>query len=214
MSNHYIDIHTHQLYTDNTLSVYNAFLTKPDASQKQYSMGIYPWYINDGPTQVIQLANQLRSDEQIIAIGECGLDKKIELALEDQISVFEAQIELANNYHKPLIIHCVGAYNECLALLKQAQTPVIFHGFNKHLQLAQQIVDAGHHISIGALAMQQPNKVKSYISNLPFTNIFLETDTSEIHISTVYQAVADLAGISVSELINTIQQNFAKICSN
>lgn len=52
------------------------------------------------------------------AIGECGLDKYSQVDFDIQKQYFIKQIELSELTHKPLIIHCVKAYNELLNLKK------------------------------------------------------------------------------------------------
>ena len=79
-------------------------------------------------------------DEYCIAIGECGVDRAIETSIELQQTIFEQQIELAEQVQKPLIIHCVKAFDILLFLKKKYKitVPIIVHGYkNKPEQLKQ-----------------------------------------------------------------------------
>ena len=56
------------------------------------------------------------SNEKVIMIGECGLDKVWGPTLDIQEASFRRHIELSEKHQKPLIIHCVKAYNEIIAI--------------------------------------------------------------------------------------------------
>ena len=53
-----------------------------------------------------------------MALGECGLDKRIEIPLETQIQVFQQQLDLVKTTEKPIILHCVAAFQEIIAIKK------------------------------------------------------------------------------------------------
>ena len=63
-------------------------------------------------------------DASCLALGECGLDKKVQTPLDLQQEVFERQLTLAEKYKKPVIIHCVAAFQELIAIKKKLKLSV------------------------------------------------------------------------------------------
>lgn len=147
----------------------------------------------------------------MLAIGECGLDKVTTTPFDLQQQVFIQQIQWASQIQKPLIIHCVRAYDEVLQLLKAYQpgVPVIFHGFNKSVQLAQQVIHAAHYLSFGE-ALQKENIQKTF-GELPIEKLFLETDDSDLSIKEIYQLAAKARSISEESLSLQLQKNIVRV---
>ncbi|MCB9046846.1 MAG: TatD family hydrolase [Chitinophagales bacterium] len=210
----YIDIHTHQL-GGNGFAIINRYERFEEASNGVVcSLGIHPWYIRaEVVKQQLDELEQYASLDNVIAIGECGLDKVTETSLDLQVGAFTAQISLANTLKKPLIIHCVRAYVEVLQLLKEhrVSVPVIFHGFNKHAQLARQIVDAGYYLSFGAAILKEGSSAATSIASVPVDRIFLETDDAGVDIKDIYERAAMLLKSEEDALILQLQKNFQAV---
>lgn len=206
----YIDIHTHQHYSDATEYIYNAFLEKNHLPAR-YSLGIHPWYVTQPARQLQQLQELLEQLPDTAFVGECGLDKLCDIPWDNQLQVFSAQIQLARRFHKPIIIHCVKAYQECLALLKGCEVPVVFHGFNKHVALARQIVSQGHYLSLGHGVVRHPERYTELLQQISLQYILLETDQCAVPVATVYTAVASILKIEPDDVILQIQKNYTKI---
>lgn len=178
----------------------------------QYSIGIHPWYIHTSHWEnQLELLREASQNPHVLAIGECGLDKACDTLFSLQAKVFAAQVDWANEIGKPLIIHCVRAWEEVLqVLLAQGnKVPVVFHGFNKSLPLAQKIIGQGYYLSFGK-SLEQPGKRK-ILSGLPADKIFLETDDSAISIRLVYEWAADALSIDHNSLVLQMQKNAAAI---
>ena len=117
-----------------------------------YSYGIHPWYISK--EKVYDELRELKvaaHEKRCLAIGECGLDKVCDVPFDLQVEVFYEQIRLANEIRKPLIIHCVKAFNELINCLNQLDNnvPVIIHGFNNNENIARIMVAQGYYFSFG-----------------------------------------------------------------
>ncbi len=152
------------------------------------------------------------SQPNCVAIGECGLDKNISVPLETQISLFNKQIELSEKYELPLIIHCVKAWNEILAIIKEQKPKQtwIYHGFRKS-NLVESVLVSGCYISIGT-AIIYDQKLQQAIQNIPLEKLFLETDDDTSHsIQEVYESVARLKNVSINDLQEQILKNFALV---
>ncbi len=176
-----------------------------------YSFGIHPNEALIHHLNFEKFENEI-SQPNCVAIGECGLDKNISAPLETQISLFKKQIELSEISELPLIIHCVKAWNEILAIKKELKPKQtwIYHGFRKS-NLTENVLDSGCFISIGT-AIIYDQKLQQAIQNTPLEKLFLETDNDTSHsIQEVYESVARLKNISIEELQAQILKNFAMV---
>lgn len=212
----FINLHTHKFSNlSDVIEVVNQYPSEFDASVPNYSIGIHPWYIDK---------NRLETDLEIIkeklqltgclALGECGLDKRIEIPLDLQISVFKKQLELVKETQKPIVLHCVAAYDEVIAIKKEMkiENPMIIHGFSKNEQVAQSLLKNGFYLSFGKYLLRNPDLEKVF-TFAPENQILLETDTIEESIYQVYEKAAAIKGISVEEMKTIVFTNFSKIFS-
>lgn len=206
----YINIHTHQAGQENAiLNMYSDFEQESNAGNAYFSMGLHPWYLANAAQAWESLKAGARRDS-VLAIGECGLDRLCSTEWTLQMHYFAAQIQLANELGKPLIIHCVRAYEECLNLLKEACVPVIFHGFNRNARIAQTILDKGFYLSFGH-AIFNP-AVAAVAATIPQSRLFLETDDKpDLLIEDVYKRMSELKKIHLDALILQLENNFQKI---
>ena len=209
----FFDVHTHnKSSSDEVFSIENKY---PNATgfSKPFSIGVHPWFINkENLEKELRILEENLQNKNCFAIGECGLDKITETDFELQKEVFKSQIQLSEKYKKPLIIHCVKAYQEIIALkieLKPTQTWLL-HGFNKNLQVVESLLKNGIAVSIGA-AIINNIKLQEVVSKIPLSSILLETDDSKIEIQEIYHKIAILKKIEVEELQQIIKENFTKI---
>jgi TatD DNase family protein len=207
----YFNLHTHQ-YTaqPEILELVNQYPDEFDESIPFYSVGIHPWRIIleriDKNLNFIE--NKLKS-ANCLALGECGLDKKIDTPIDWQIEVFEKQLRLAEKYKKPVIIHCVAAFQEIIEIKKRLKitVPMIIHGFSKNAQVAKSLIDNGFYISFGKYLLQNP-ELKPVFKSIPDGRFFLETDTSSEKIEAVYGLAATYKNINMETLKRIIETNF------
>ncbi len=179
---------------------------------ESYSVGIHPWYIFDeGKTQLDTLRQMLCEHPSILAIGECGLDKVTEIDWQTQELVFAAQLLLANEFAKPVIVHCVRACQEVIQQVKAAKntTPIIMHGFNKSKELADQLLQQGFYLSLGADILK--GRQDQLICSIPLGRLFLETDDSDIPISQIYTYFCRVRNLSMDELQAHLWSNFEEV---
>lgn len=210
----FLNLHTHTYtHQEGVLEIVNQYPQQFDAAIPYFSIGIHPWYID---------ANQLEADLQMIkdkilvnkclAIGECGLDKRISVPFELQQMVFEKQLLLAQQYNKPVIIHCVAAFQEVIATKKKLKitVPMILHGFSKNKQVAKELIDNGFYLSFGKLLLKNAN-LETVFQSIPNDRFFLETDTKEGGIEEIYALAARYKKWSLDELKQQINSNFATV---
>jgi TatD DNase family protein len=145
-------------------------------------------------------------------LGECGLDKRIDIPLELQIAIFKKQLEIVKQTNKPIILHCVAAFDEVIAIKNEMkiENPMIIHGFSKNEQLAQSLLNNGFYLSFGKYLLRNPD-LEKVVNFAPENQILLETDTIEETIYEVYEKAASVKGISVLEMKTMVFANFSRI---
>lgn len=217
MNSPFVDIHTHNAKTDDDLiQIVNLDLNRPCPEQGYYSYGIHPWVLDNPDFQLEEafalLGERLQSPN-VIALGEAGLDKMHKESFEQQIAVFERQIELSEALQKPMILHDVKSYNEILALRKKHKTkqPWILHGFNGTEQDIQQLTGQGLILSIGESLLHSERKIYNSFKFIDLDFLFLETDMLEVRIETIYEQAAKLLDIDVAVLQRRLFANFARL---
>lgn len=116
-----------------------------------YSVGIHPWNATLATPQLIEEIDRLAADRQIVAIGETGLDT-LHGDIARQLPLFTAHIDIARRHGLPLIIHCVKAWQQLIAIRKDYpdDIPWIIHGFRGKPELARQLIGLGFYLSFGA----------------------------------------------------------------
>lgn len=210
----FFNLHTHHFNNQSdVLELVNQFPWEFKENIPAYSIGIHPWYINEERLeQDLQIIEDKLQSEACLALGECGLDKRIEIPFDVQQAVFEKQIALAEKYQKPLVLHCVAAFQEVIEIKKRLQitVPIIIHGFSKNEQVAKQLIDNGFYLSFGKYLLRNL-ELKAVFQSIPNDRFFLETDTIEETIHEVYTLAASYKNCSVLELKKIINSTFATV---
>ena len=210
------NLHTHKSSDDaNVFDIVNHYPYE-EIDVPFFSTGIHPWHIDEEKLdeQLIIIENRL-SMPNCLAIGECGLDKRIEKPLDLQIDVFEKHLILAKKYQKPVILHLVAAFQELIEVHNRIKPgiPMIVHGFSKNLQVAQQLLNNGFYLSFGKYLLRNP-ELSGVFAQIPNDRFFMETDSIEEGIAEVYAKAATARNIEIEELKNIVSTNFKTVFKN
>ncbi len=210
----YFNLHTHSFSNQaDVVELVNQYPQEFSDSIPYYSIGIHPWFIvEDRLESDLAILESKLSETGCLALGECGLDKRIEVALELQQTVFERQLLLAEQYQKPVVIHCVAAFQELIAIKKRLKisVPFLIHGFSKNEQIAKELVTNGCYISFGKYLLRMP-QLESVFKSMPKDRFFLETDTDEQTIQEVYELAAQYKGLTIPQIQELVTINFSTI---
>ena len=185
----YIDIHTHHPTSQHP---------------SPQGVGIHPWH-----------ASAASIDEEAMRsatlIGEIGLDFACDVDHKVQERVFREQLSIAQRWQKPVVLHCVRAFEPMMKILGEYRLEaVIFHGFIGSRQQAERAVARGYYLSFGEAAFRSPRTVEA-MKSVPLDHLFAETDESTATIESIYQRIAHERGISTEELQEKIEVNYNKI---
>jgi TatD DNase family protein len=169
-----------------------------------FTIGLHPMSYNFMTFEnVSRIIDQNRDD--ILGIGECGLDTRIAVPRQHQIELFTAHAEMAREMHLPLIIHCVRSYDDIVHLHQRLKpsNPWIIHGFNRSESIAIKLLDQGILLSIGKELLDPGHPISNFFKKIAEYPFFLETDGKDIAIQTLYQQASNMLDLSI-EAISTI----------
>jgi TatD DNase family protein len=160
----------------------------------------------------------------VVALGEIGLDYHYDFAPRPrQREVFLAQLELAKDTGRPIVIHCRDGIDDGLAILKDySQIPAVFHCFTGTADEARRILDRGYLLGFtGVVTFKKSDELRQIVQFVPADRMLLETDAPYLSpepfrrqkinepammIHTA-EAIARLRKISVQELDQLASEN-------
>lgn len=177
------------------------------------SAGVHPHEARHGIDGLAELVG----DDDIVAVGECGLDYFYDHSPRaEQRAVFAAQIGLAHDSGKPLIIHSRDAWDDTFAVLDGEGMPprTVFHCFTGGPAEAAKALERGAWLSFsGIVTFKSAADVRAAAVDCPLTRLLVETDapylTPEPHrgrpnqpafVQYVGEQIAALHELDVAEL--------------
>lgn len=211
---HYFDAHTHQIRVSDDVTAIRNIIVGHDSTEPSAvsvcSVGIHPWYWKQANSDELRAWATLPT---VKAIGECGLDRLTNTSLTEQQPVFEYQIALAETVQKPLIIHCVRAFAEVVALRRhhQPRQPWVMHGFNNRISFLDMLLEAGFYVSLGAALLRPDSPAAAAIQRIPRHRLFLETDDKDLSISAICTVAAQLLDCPIEELASQLADNAREV---
>lgn len=180
------------------------------------AFGVHPWFIMDVKNDFDKRLGQLLETDSNYMVGEIGLDK-YKPDMEKQIDVFIKQFDIAIKLKRSIFLHCVGAWDKILHILKQykrQELPIIVaHDFNgnddiltKLLQYKNVMFSFGKNCLYGGFCR---------IDDIDINKILVETDGKrDILLSNVVEKIAKIKNESVSDMVNIINNNMQKVLDN
>jgi TatD DNase family protein len=165
-------------------------------------------------------------NERVVGLGEIGLDfvhdRESKAA---QIELFEKQLELAEEFKFPVVVHTSGAHQETReAIIRSGaqQTGVIIQGFTGDLSTLQDWLDLGLYISIGPRVLKPgAENLASVVRYIPSENLLIETDAAErrtisqglelVTLRPIAEKVAQMRNVPLEELARVTTINLKKL---
>lgn len=207
---HY-NIHTHHFSNNSEIvELVNQYPNEINTELPNFTVGIHPWYLNENTfLDDLAVIKNVIQKSNCKAIGECGLDKRIETSIEIQKKILIPQLLLAEKYKKPVILHCVAAYQEIIEIKKELKLtiPMVIHGFSKNSQVAESLIKNGFYLSFGKYLLQNP-ELENVLKTIPLNQLFLETDMIDQTIFEVYSKAERVLNLDL-ELI--IEENYNRV---
>lgn len=152
-----------------------------------YGLGIHPRFIDSFYQDDLLFLEQLLTlaDKKRVALGEIGLDKYASVDMQLQEFVFIKQLQLAEKFNLPVILHVVQMQGRVLEILKAQKFTLggVYHAFSGSYEVAMEFCKLGFKFGIGGV-ITHPNatKTRQTIRRLPVESLLLETDAPDIHL--------------------------------
>lgn len=193
------------------------------------AVGVHPDEVGSLEEQGIEEIRELLSSEKCVAVGEIGLDYHwMVQPKEIQEKWFRAQINLAREYKKPVIIHSRDAAEDTFTIMSDEHAEEIggvIHCFSYSPEMAKKYVDMGFYIGVGGvLTYKNGRKLKEVAAATPLERIVLETDcpylspsphrgerNNSAYIAYVVTELAGIKGISEEEVIRITEENAKRL---
>lgn len=146
-----------------------------------FAVGIHPYHVDEMDEGVLR---QFAKHEKCVAVGECGLDyyRLPESSIDEykarQKEVFRAQIALAIELKKPLIVHIREANEDSLEILKERESELVggvLHCYNASPILLELSKTFYYGIG-GVLTFKNEKKLGAILSSIPKERLLIETD--------------------------------------
>ena len=206
------------VYQANWQRVWDLVQSDPDLHA---AFGLHPVYLEDHrPTDLSELGDwlsRLAGHRQLCAVGEIGLDYFIEtLDRERQQALFEAQLQLAADFHLPALIHVRRSHAAVIATLKRfkLKRTGIIHAFAGSQEEAREYIKLGFKLGLGGAATwPQALRMHRVLGGLPLESVVLETDSPDMapamfpgqrnspaHLPAICAALAEIMAITPERL--------------
>ena len=199
-----------------------------------YTLGIHPLYINQAQESDIDaLQKRIQhslADPRFVGIGEIGLDYFVEgLDLQRQEYFFHAQLDLAEQFQLPVILHVRRSQDAILKALRKRKVPGgIAHAFNGSHQQAEQFIELGFKLGFGGAATyDRALQIRRLLLEMPIESIVTETDAPDIPpawlrdeggvfnepglLPRIARQLADIRGINHQEFATAVWQNAMQV---
>ena len=206
------------VYQGNWKRVWELVQSDPDLHA---AFGLHPVYLNEHrPEDLSELdvwLTRLAGHRQLCAVGEIGLDYFIEtLDRERQQGLFDAQLQLANDFNLPALIHVRRSHAAVIATLKRfrLKRAGIIHAFAGSKEEAREYIKLGFKLGLGGAATwPQALRMHRVLAELPLESVVLETDSPDMapamfpgqrnspaHLPAICEALAQIMAITPEQL--------------
>ncbi len=193
------------------------------------AVGVHPEETKDITEEDMAVLAGYAVDENVVAIGEIGLDYYWDEPERDiQKKWFIRQIELAKQVHLPIVVHSRDAAEDTLNIIKEnkaSEVGGIIHCFSYGVEIAKQYLDMGFYIGVGGVVtFKNGRKLKEVVEYAPIDRIVTETDApymapvpmrgkrnSSEYLPYIVEEIARIKGISVQEVQKITYENAVRL---
>lgn len=176
--------------------------------------GVHPWFVSDVTDGFETRLESLLISNDSFMVGEIGLDK-YKTDIEKQIDVFQKQLEVAIKLQRVVFLHCVGAWDKILHILKQykqSDLPVIVvHDFNGSNEILNKLIQ-NYNMYFSIHKIDKSQEINR-IHQIPISKILVETDAkSDVILTNVINTISFIKNESKVE--QKIYENTLKVLNN
>jgi len=144
--------------------------------------GIHPHEAKDAPEHYLAVLGQLAGEAKNVAIGEIGLDYHYDFSpRDDQRRVFAAQLDLARELGKPVVMHTREAFDDSAGILRDSgidTNRVVLHCCTEAPANVRRALDMGMTISFsGIVTFTRSDELRAAAALVPDRRLLIETDS-------------------------------------
>ncbi len=192
------------------------------------TVGLHPHDAKKYSDNLHMALQTLAGHKKVVAIGECGLDYYRNLSPKEiQKKAFRAQLELAAEFNKPVVIHTRESFEDAIAIVGEYKSKLaggVFHCFPGTADDAARVFGMGFHISFGGVITFKNSQMSKVAGEVELDRVILETDAPYLtpepyrgkpnrpgYVKYVYEKLAELRGSSINEIEKSIDRNCNKL---
>ena len=185
------------------------------------AIGIHPEEVDNYSLDDIKFIEKNLNNKKVVAIGEIGLDYHYSKEnKEKQIKLFELQLDIANKYKFPVIIHSRDATEDTINILRKYNIKGVIHSFSGSLETAKIYIKMGFLLGINGVVTFKNCNLKDILVNIGLNNIILETDSPYLtpvpyrgkqnnpsHILDIAKYISEIFNVSLEEVSKITTKN-------
>lgn len=185
------------------------------------AIGIHPEEVDNYSLNDIKFIEDNLNNKKVVAIGEIGLDYHYSKEnKEKQIKLFELQLDIANKYKVPVIIHSRDATEDTINILRKYNIKGVIHSFSGSLETAKIYIKMGFLLGINGVVTFKNCNLKDILVNIGLNNIILETDSPYLtpvpyrgkqnnpsHILDIAKYISEIFNVSLEEVSKITTKN-------
>lgn len=179
------------------------------------AIGFHPTELDDFKDEYFEFLENNISNPKIVAIGEIGLDYYYDNTDKDkQKEIFKRQLDIANKYNKPIIVHSRNSIQDTYNILKEYNLFGSIHCFSGSVEMAREFIKIGYKLGIGGIITYKNAKnIREVVKNIDLSHILLETDSpyltpvpyrgksnSPEYIPLIANTIANIKNISINDV--------------
>lgn len=179
------------------------------------TLGFHPTELEDFKEEYFDFLIENINNKKIVGIGEIGLDYHYENTdKEKQRRIFNKQLEIAEKFNRPVVIHSRDAIQETYDMLSKYNLKGSIHCFSGSLEMAKLFIRLGYKIGIGGIiTFKNAKNIIKVIENIDLSYILLETDSPYLspepyrgskndpsNIPIIAEKLASLKNVSIAEV--------------
>lgn len=178
------------------------------------AFGVHPWFIDSVTKDFDKRLEFLLKSNSNYMVGEIGLDKH-KPDMDKQIEIFIKQFDVSVKLKRTVCLHCVGAWDKILHILKQYRTKIlpiiVAHGFNENEDILNKLLRYENiFFSLGKNCVYGKNY---RIEQIPENRILIESDgKKEVLLSDLVDKISKIK--NESNMANTIYDNTKRVLNN
>ena len=185
-------------------------------------IGIHPEEVDYVTSDSFKIIENNINNPKIVGIGEIGLDYYYVHDNKDkQIDLFKKQIELAEKYNKPIVVHSRDASQDTYDILKDIKVKCDIHCYSYSYEMAKEFIKLGCRLGIGGvLTFKNSKNLKEVVEKLDIDNFLLETDSPYLtpepyrghknnpsNVILVAKKIAEIKGLDYKDVVDKLNSN-------